>query len=830
MAVPSHDDILQAILGLLVEPSEGWKAPMMFRPAFGHHDLPAAVLRPTEDTGSVEDMLSVIVSGTSPSTLTFGQFREDGKFIDNVSSNSMGNNLVNKMTEVEAVRSNFQEYRQYVDATPGRPNTIKRGSEVVRLQISLESRIDSTEWGIRSQVQREIKANDFSPENSYPQFVREYTFTASKKSSLLANLTLIVKNISDTKQHRSFYTVDLRREGGTTPPRMREAIMVILQFMQAASTVELVVSNSERRKVAANFNVIFGREAYRVPIGQFYSQYIPRPAHLMMEQLLLGSPTRSDGVRSEKKSSPWTIMFKYDGLRKQLISTKDGSYLVTPPGDATKISSTSLSSTTPAFVFDGEWLDATNTFYPFDCPSIDNKDVRLDAFAGRIEDVKRLVADVKGSVEVKMPELFGGEVTQASIQAFAYQESHEGLKDICDGLIFVPPGGYSGRRYKWKPTSKLTIDFVVGPNRSALVAHPDGTNVIFKGSDSYPVEDGFKISKTFSSGGTPEDVVEGRVVECLWEDDEFRPYRVRHDRYKANPLDTAQQLWTEINEPVTERDLRGDDFGILRRAVELKMLESLSTFTVPDKTNVLVVGHASNRFLNELRNMTFIPQHVDEVMSVNKDKAYGAILIMDARTFGSFGNKTSKIKEALEHMKNLLVAGGRVFGMFLNFDVTADRLQNDPTMPVEFRVDEVETTVRVKGKMKKVVKETNVVDYAKKPEIPYIDFGNVRVKQRTKFVEEGKAPVGMSVDIFNSVDGDDKAERVMMVSAEYLKEILEDEGMAPTMLSSLKEAILSSRMSDVTFAFARDGLYEVSLPTMQADFAELHSLIIVSPK
>ncbi|XP_050307535.1 mRNA-capping enzyme [Anthonomus grandis grandis] len=133
-------------------------------------------------------------------------------------------------------------------------------------------------------------------------------------------------------------------------------------------------------------------------------------------------------------------------------------------------------------------------------------------------------------------------------EKFARSLSHEP-----DGLIFQPSNepyvaGRCDEVLKWKPLDLNSVDFrlkIVKENGLGLVGEKVG--FLYVGGFDYPFGK-MKYTKALKD-------LDGKIIECKLENEQWKFMRVRTDKTFPNSYDTAQAVFHSIKNPVTKEKL-----------------------------------------------------------------------------------------------------------------------------------------------------------------------------------------------------------------------------------------------------------------------------------
>ncbi|KAL1457931.1 hypothetical protein WDU94_008111 [Cyamophila willieti] len=124
-----------------------------------------------------------------------------------------------------------------------------------------------------------------------------------------------------------------------------------------------------------------------------------------------------------------------------------------------------------------------------------------------------------------------------------------------DGLIFQPVDvpytmGPASDTLKWKPHTMNSIDFLMKiETQTGLGMLPTKIGHLFVGSGNSQTPFGqMKVNKATRD-------LDGKIVECKWENNAWVFMRERTDKSFPNAVKTAQAVWESIQHPVTKEGL-----------------------------------------------------------------------------------------------------------------------------------------------------------------------------------------------------------------------------------------------------------------------------------
>nr|QBK86698.1 MAG: mRNA capping enzyme [Marseillevirus LCMAC103] len=366
-------------------------------------------------------------------------------------------------------------------------------------------------------------------------------------------------------------------------------------WAQNTEHAQLVMLDTERTMAVHAHNQLFGRHN---PQNNLDTRHVNHPVSLKIDHLLRASTHK------------WPVTAKLDGVRKFLLLTAAGTYLLALPASVNRIGAGRPDY--DATLIDGEYLvdPATSNpvFFAFDLLFFRGRSLLDAPFAERYGYLANphFAADIVGgiqarAVDYRVKNFYAGLDVYANVADAFRDQERLGLPT--DGLILQSPNAYNNdTTFKWKPARQLTIDFFLLRPAASAGAQPDeydlmvgakrdraplarcrasaprgAKNVAFVGSHRHPYSGRVAVPGGAVGGLS----VEAAVVECGWDAAAraFYPTRVRSDKPRPNRCDTAESVWDDINRPITEATIRGHTLAVRRRGNNLwkdKMLRDVA--------------------------------------------------------------------------------------------------------------------------------------------------------------------------------------------------------------------------------------------------------------
>ena len=380
-------------------------------------------------------------------------------------------------------------------------------------------------------------------------------------------------------------------------------ILALMKLSQLVEDEKALITQKDLLSVTTKHNNLFGSDLrYRPSLFELYTGYWNKPKNIKLWDMI------------HEDFNP-AVTVKYDGVRCSMFLTDNGIFLLLPPRDVYYIgkSNQDLSGT----LIDCELLTnrKTNVVAAFDILFFKESDMRKSNFEKRIETLEFIKSQLGSkhffeNWNFVLKRFFTDGDFYSRVQKASESKQRDEIAQTFgeDGYIFQPIklGYENNHTYKWKPPTKLTIDFLVKrgyqkdidraqrmgfdwpwlrgmKEREAYLLYvKDGKNkVLFTGTKKWKFPGITQLSK----GRDYEDM----IVEFAWKNEKFVPIRIRTDRTQPNNLTTAQSVWTDINEPIKESVLFGDSIALVRKFhnnIKLRLLRQWAN----DSTVLVDIG------------------------------------------------------------------------------------------------------------------------------------------------------------------------------------------------------------------------------------------------
>lgn len=474
---------------------------------------------------------------------------------------------------------------------------------IYQKKVRTQTPIDAKQWGYRIASSKEENLNDADVNESLFAFAEgvetvpgqsnipreqnlairikdRYRFieTFDTDKSVFGNtrvdLTYVVQD--DGYIVRPIYEVEIERsEPGLNMNSFIQAIQAVTLLVNGMITdigirpdgnisgFEKLLPAHEKTKVITVWNNLFAKDIQRFKRFSPFKLYNAKnkPVPLKMKDLVVSK-------------MDYVLTVKYDGIRALILFTDFGTYIIDAPFNITRLDF--IVPEENGSILDGEMFieDGRITFYPFDMLFDRTKDVRRSDFLTRVKTFQKIELDLP-SFTIAQKQFIHKPGGLYKNVALAYSElkliEDEGIST--DGLIFQPankPYYMAGGTKKWKPPSKLTIDFFLietddDPERFSLYVTGKGTNSkleLFTGTRRTPYN-----NTVYIRGGLLQGVpVNQQVVEMKWDraKKNFVVDRFRPDRHEPNFVEWAKSVWKDIHDPVYTSSILGTDMKIAR--------------------------------------------------------------------------------------------------------------------------------------------------------------------------------------------------------------------------------------------------------------------------
>ena len=200
-------------------------------------------------------------------------------------------------------------------------------------------------------------------------------------------------------------------------------------------------------------------------------------------------------------------------------------------------------------IFDGEFYN--EKFYIFDTLFVNGVDIRQEEWISRQVKTRDVNVDENENI--------------LRVRPFKNKSGFLDLEfgnDMLDGIIFTPihEPYKNTMTYKFKPVDMMTIDMATklcfdtdtnGYYLKLYIGGKDGL-IQFNGNERYPFNSIININKNDVNWYKEND---GHIVEYKWTNNTFIYERARPDKIVPNFHTVAEDVWMDINEPISLEDV-----------------------------------------------------------------------------------------------------------------------------------------------------------------------------------------------------------------------------------------------------------------------------------
>jgi hypothetical protein len=478
-----------------------------------------------------------------------------------------------------------------------RRKTDNDGSVIYQEKIrDFHNSIEIQDWGIRITKSKETSLQN-APNNFNPGHVREITrhtfIQTDERSSYYGykiDFSIVRETKLDQRGSRTYNKFEIEIEKIASTPNsvdnFRNLLILVLNSLSSLGTnllLDQILSLNEKQYVTKEHNKLFqGQITQRnlhLDQNNMFKNYQNKPVSLKTITLLDTQFRKSVNTSSGVYNFP-AVTTKYDGTRKFLLIIQSGCYMIFAPNFIIKIANPVNEVSLLNTLIDGEYMEngfganRNPIFFSFDILYHNNIDYQQARFPERIK--------ILSSIEKQLETHFANNGFNMLYKQKEYYMTDNFYKNVelalqnadqypehSDGIILQPEIWYkNGHTFKWKPSSKLTIDFLIKKVGDAYILLSFGSESKddrkmhkFEGTYAHPYSGEFKYS---SFDG--EDVND-KIIECTWdyENNTFKPYRFRADRDAPNHTKVAKEIWHEMQSPITRETLEGKNLILLRK-------------------------------------------------------------------------------------------------------------------------------------------------------------------------------------------------------------------------------------------------------------------------
>jgi hypothetical protein len=343
------------------------------------------------------------------------------------------------------------------------------------------------------------------------------------------------------------FEVEIEFLGVVDLPSFFKPIKLVVHILKG---VNELVTLSEFSSVIKAYNSFFLKEA-RFDPTKFYRRGLPQPVNLKRHHL--------------KQMNAYASTNKLNGTRMVGLFSDGDFFLINMVGQVLK-----LFSNTPKLLdntlIDLEYFKGIG--HGFDLLFLSDKDVRGSNLDVRLKQLEEVIQAVNRPTLIVKKFFMTGDLYKDTLNTFSVIDQLS--PEDNDGIIYTPitEPYFNSHIYKWKPPEQLTIDFQA--IEISVSEHKYNLQVKNKADKlqtfNPPGFSGTIISKQSLKG----------VGEYQWLPDRktFSLVRARPDKDVPNFIDIAQDVWEDIQNPLTKEKLletllveekEGEDRDALRK-------------------------------------------------------------------------------------------------------------------------------------------------------------------------------------------------------------------------------------------------------------------------
>jgi len=448
--------------------------------------------------------------------LSIGNFN-NGKYFSNISSKD----FVSLKNYLSNIYKNYIFLEEKVELDGNVRKITSQGKTYFQIKNRLfQHKIDNEEYGWRVNVSEELDIKE--PDNFNSKFTRNkkrYSFIP-KKGNEWFGVSIDLTIVNGNK-----YEVEIEKNNKNVKGILFNNILIqLLKVINNTNNIDYIITQKQK-------NFVKGMNILRI-------LYFNKPINIKYNSLL--------------KMKDYSATIKLDGERKIIIFTNRGVFAINPftrPFDVYYISDYKGMNDT---LIDCEYISTNNKYYIFDVLFYNGNDLRDSDLITRLKYISPILKEKVNNIKLIEKEYYYGELYD--ILNKVMDLTNNGEKDGTDGIILQPifQKYMNNKTYKWKPSSKMTIDFMV--KNGKLYSKDE-----FKGNDIYPFNTEYKLNEKYNN----------KVVEILFkkEGDKYIPivHKTREDRTFPNAEKVVNDVWCDINDPIEPSTIRGKDLRVVRK-------------------------------------------------------------------------------------------------------------------------------------------------------------------------------------------------------------------------------------------------------------------------
>jgi len=471
---------------------------------------------------------------------------------------------------------------------------------------------ENKSYALKATVSREdnLVTTFALPKSAKPKLVRKRERTRIPYEGVFLDLTRV--SVGDERR----FEIEIELPNFDIP---YEVVVRILRLIfRVYRMTNVIYDISIYQMVAKFFNETLSIEAKAsMQTGEFYDNVLSRTRGLKMQDLVYG------GIIGPKHQ--YSVTPKADGERAIIMFHYTGLWAYIPSGTLVCIIMSNKFSALHGTILDCEYIPPENrtvvkdrvygfVFTVFDCLALasnfstgstlvqdEDHMTRMQAAQVNLDQVSDILAAHRNLVVIRTKKFCYFNSAEQFFDAMTRVSSLQ-LPYKTDGYVFTPRNTRAipyamihtiplTKRnlsdypdiVKWKPSDKLTIDFIVDVEGHRLLSNSRGSLVPFAFRD-FDAEDNVAWQE-FEEMNVTKDI----VWECNWKDNMFHPYRDRYDKAKPNNLEVAIDNFKEL--------LRGISFDTLLGRTDA-LLRSYHNRVKSDLYDIAITRHAGPTILD----------------------------------------------------------------------------------------------------------------------------------------------------------------------------------------------------------------------------------------
>lgn len=475
------------------------------------------------------------------------------------------------------------------DSTEGDVRRTEIGGRISWMQKQRIKFVESKPLGVRLVLSREI------PTQAPRSFRPTYTRTKKRTSYVFTDVARLDMTRVTNSNNKVSYEVELE---------CLDLARVKSEFIKYVSMVRKLIYGSNTLYTSQELHAVAQElmlasppvKPSEDPLMRFNRDVLVQARNIKQEDIVFGGIVGNPDTEYE-------VTAKADGIRKLMVFTSSGCWLVMPPYEYDRV----LTYEPLMQPLVGSWLDGELVpmdrrnpkasppdtpywFLIFDVLRVEGRSVQDAPLRTRLT-LAKTVADLfmtHKTLRVHAKEFYPIKRVQDLFTTMSSLRKLEPtLAYKIDGYMFTPSSTpYNSRSHelpieqrvlvavpdivKWKPPEELTIDFAVRRETWGLGLYSSEKGVrggvLFRGTDA------LRFHGEIVRSPLLEGIDNDTVVEFGWNEKEkaLEARRVRFDKVVGNDIRIAKEVWNDIHNPLpfTALSSEDDDTSRLRFALE----------------------------------------------------------------------------------------------------------------------------------------------------------------------------------------------------------------------------------------------------------------------